>query len=131
MINVEELIPKDKFDDSNIDKLKMLSDEQIKPILPKLLEWIQDCNWPVARVMPPILAMHQECMIPLLKDILAPEEEDNIWKYYIIIDLLPLFTEANLRQLLPLLKRIAETPTSGECLEEVDLEAKEFLEKRV
>ncbi|MCC0741662.1 DUF5071 domain-containing protein [Clostridioides sp. ZZV14-6044] len=69
MKNVEELLPKDKFDNCNIEKLKLLSDEEIKPICPRLLEWIQDYNWYVAKDILSVLALHQEIITPLIIDI--------------------------------------------------------------
>lgn len=74
MKNVEELLPKDKFDNYNIEKLKLLSDEEIKPICLKLLEWIQNYNCPVAKDILPVLVLHQEIITPLIINILTPEE---------------------------------------------------------
>lgn len=127
MSDVFDLLPKDKFDNSNIEKLKQLSDEEIAPILPKLLEWIQDSNWPVAKDVVSVLALHQRELIPLIIDVLRPDEKDDIWKYWIIIDLMPLFSDENAEAVLPAIKRIAEAPTENERLEEVDAAAITFL----
>lgn len=43
-MNVKDLIPKNKFDDSNIEKLYLLTDEEIIPIIYDLLEWLMDYN---------------------------------------------------------------------------------------
>lgn len=127
MKNVKELLPKDKFDNSNIEKLKLLSDEEIRPICPRLLEWIQDYNWPVAKNILPVLVLHQEIITPLIIDILTPEEEDDDWKYWIIVCLLPMFTDKELEPIIPFIKRIAEKPTKWENISEVDEVAKELL----
>lgn len=130
MKNVKELLPKDKFDNCNIEKLKLLSDEEIKPICPRLLEWIQDYNWPVAKDILPVLALHQEIITPLIIDILTPEEQDDDWKYWIIVCLLPMFTDKKLETIIPFIKRIAENPTKWENISEVDEAAKELLRLR-
>lgn len=43
-MRAEELVPKNKFDFSGIEELHMLSDEEIEPVLPFLLEWMKDMN---------------------------------------------------------------------------------------
>ena len=48
MENIKDLIPKDKFDVSSFEQLMALNDAEIDPIIPELLKWIQDMNWPVA-----------------------------------------------------------------------------------
>ncbi len=46
-MNAKELIPKNKFDHETVERLKNLSYEELKPIMPDLLEWLQDFNWPL------------------------------------------------------------------------------------
>ena len=41
------MIPENKYDMEAIDALKKASDEEILENMPQLLEWMQDCNWPV------------------------------------------------------------------------------------
>ncbi|MDB3083823.1 DUF5071 domain-containing protein [Clostridioides difficile] len=127
MENIEELLPKDKFDNSNIEKLKLLSDEDIRPICYRLLEWMQDYNWPVAKKILPVLALHQELITPLIMNVLS--EDDDDWKYWIISCLLPLFVDKNLEPIIPLVKRIAEKPTKWECEAEVDEISEVFLKR--
>ena len=84
MTDIHDLVPKNKFDSSNIERLKHLTDNEIEPILPSLLEWIQDCNWPVAGDILPVLALHQSALVPLIHRVLSPHEKDDIWKYWIM-----------------------------------------------
>lgn len=112
------LIPKNKSDFSTIEELNKLSPDDITPLLPKLLEWIQDINWPIAQEMIKILTKHQVLMVPILKNILVPEQTDDVWKYWIISALLPNFSNETLSLLLDELKRIATNPTEGEKIEE-------------
>lgn len=124
------LIPKNKSDFSTIEELNKLSPDDITPLLPKLLEWIQDINWPIAQEMIKILTKHQVLMVPILKNILVPEQTDDVWKYWIISALLPNFSNETLSLLLDELKRIATNPTEGEKIEECQIEAKSLLDSR-
>lgn len=128
MNDMRDLVPKDKFDDFNIGRLKQLTDKEIEPILPALLEWIQDCNWPIAKEVLPVLALHQSALVPFILSVLSPEGKDDIWKYWIITCLMPLFSEENRKPVLPSIKRIAERPTENEKLEEVQEAAIIFLQ---
>lgn len=125
-----DLVPKDKFDSSTIAALKSLTEREIAPILPALLEWIQDCNWPVASDILPVLALHQAALAPLIHSVLRPNEKDAIWKYWIITCLVPLFSDETTDQLLPDIKRIAQNPTQSELSEEVQEAAVNFLKDR-
>lgn len=127
-LNISDWVPKSKSDMSHINDLKKLSDEEIKPILLPLLEWIQDINWPISYDVLQILAKHQKVVSPLVIGILDSENKDDIWKYWIIHDLLPLFSYDNLLPIIPSLKRIVLSPTRGELTEEVDMSAKKLLE---
>ena len=52
MRQVKNLVPKNKFDFSGMEELMKLSDEEIEPVIPELLAWMKDMNWPVAKEMP-------------------------------------------------------------------------------
>jgi hypothetical protein len=52
------------------------------PVLPDLLEWLQDYNWPVAKVLAPFLATTGLSALPHIKRIL--DSDDDIWKYSIL-----------------------------------------------
>ncbi|WP_255613182.1 MULTISPECIES: DUF5071 domain-containing protein [unclassified Clostridioides] len=60
-------------------------------------------------------------------DILTPEEQDDDWKYWIIVCLLPMFTDKKLEPIIPFIKRIAEKPTKWENTSEVDEVARKLL----
>lgn len=130
MESLDNLLPENKFDCSTVRQLRALSDEEIRPLCHRLLEWIQDGNWPVAKELLPVLAQHQEMIIPQLMELLSPEEKDEDWKFSILTGLLPLFNGENLKPLLPLLKRIACSPTEEEQYAAVDEAAKVLLQKR-
>ena len=89
-MNVKDLVPKDKHDISNIDKLYSLSDEEMKPIVYDLLEWIQDYNWPVAQELIPLLKEREDIIFPYMSDILRGD--DFMWKYWIMDLIIPDFS---------------------------------------
>ena len=68
--NIYELLPQDKFDNKNIEKLKMLEDKEIKLLIPELLEWLQDYNWPVADDVLQVLLQRENLVVPCVKEIL-------------------------------------------------------------
>ena len=120
-------VPKNKFDTFGIPLLNQMSDAEILPAIPRLLEWIQDMNWPVAAEVVSLLAKHQSITEPELVRILHPDEKDSIWKYWIIAELLPRFEKPLSEELLAAVRRIAEHPNRDESLEEADLMAREYL----
>ncbi|GFI03609.1 hypothetical protein IMSAGC005_02446 [Lachnospiraceae bacterium] len=128
---IEELIPKNIFDLSGIDELGKLSDDEILPILPRLLEWMKDMNWPVAKEMPMLLSRHQKVLIPSIIEALQPEQTESDWKTYIIQILLPLLDKDSLLLLKPSLERIAQSPTWGEESEKTDCEARQLLDQMI
>ena len=89
-MNVKDLVPKDKHDISNINKLYNLSDEEMKPIVYNLLEWIQDYNWPVAQELVPLLKERENIIFPYMSDILRGD--DFMWKYWIMDLIIPDFS---------------------------------------
>lgn len=42
------ILPKDKFDVPALEWLKTIPISEVKPLLPELIEWIADINWPIA-----------------------------------------------------------------------------------
>jgi hypothetical protein len=49
----------------------------VAPVLPDLLEWLRDGNWPVSHPMGEFLASLPEPMAPLIWDVLRGT--DDIW----------------------------------------------------
>ena len=124
---VKDLVPKTKFDFSGIEELRKLSDEEIAPVIPDLLAWMKDMNWPVAKEMPDLLAPHQKALIPHIIEILQPEQSECDWKTWIIDFLLPLFDEKYLLMLKPSLERIVKNPSWGELDEATNTAAADIL----
>ena len=130
MADINGLIPKDKFDTSPFDSLMTLTDDAIEPLIPKLLIWIQDMNWPVAPHVIKVLAKHRIATEKYLLSLLKPEQKDDIWKYNIIRYLLCEWPSSPDDELITSeIVRISECPTEGEKEELVDEAALKYLNK--
>lgn len=117
-IDNRDLIPKHKFDQKVIGRLKTLSFEQLKPIIPDLLEWLQDMNWPIARPIADILKPFADRLTPEIIKIL--KTDDGMWKLWVLINLARNTTDP---LLLKEIERIAKFPFRYEIEDEVNLEA--------
>ncbi|CAM2880657.1 DUF5071 domain-containing protein [Chryseobacterium flavum] len=124
--NIKDLIPKDKSDLFTAEKLKHYSYDDLKEIIPDLLEWLQDMNWPVAKTVSEYLFSINDKitseLLPILKS-----NKDEVWKYWIITVFGPV-TQC------PVIKneiiRIAVSPTKNEKIEEVHEVAQEIMNSR-
>lgn len=123
--NIEDLIPKDKGDFDAAEDLKNYSIRDLTPIIPKLLEWLQDMNWPIAGIVAEYLRNNfleiEMEIYPILKS------NDEIWKWYIINNFQ---NEINDGQIISEIKRLAQTPTKLEIEEELHFLSKEVINKR-
>jgi len=124
------LIPRDKFDFAHFPELMEISEEEVKPILPDLLFWIADMNWPIATEMVKVLARFPNSVIPLIKELLKPTEKDEDWKYFIITDLIPAFPTESQELLAESIKRILDAPTDGEVDSEVWHVARDYRQSK-
>ena len=129
-MDVRMLVPKDKFDVSGISALKQLTNEQILPIVPELLEWVQDGNWPVAEPLFPVLAQFHQVVMPEVKRLLQASQTDCGWKYWLVFGLLPLLPNESVEVIFEDIERIAECPTENEILECVQEAAMDYLALR-
>ncbi|GAF06574.1 hypothetical protein JCM16418_539 [Paenibacillus pini JCM 16418] len=125
MSDLINLLPRDKHDFERVNELKNLDKKDLIKLLPELLVWLQDINWPIAREVAKLLLTIPQETIPYISSVLAGG--DDIWKEwclrYFVMEL-----PNKLRQSLQEdLERIAYRPTKGEELEEVHLTAQEIL----
>lgn len=65
------MIPKDKHDIAAVEFLKAADTEVVIPLLPELLEWVQDMNWPVAEPMVELLLQYPNELTPLVDEVFA------------------------------------------------------------
>ena len=124
-VDLAALVPTSKFDTDKAAALVRLGFPAVEPVIPQILEWLQDLNWPVGFVFQPFLVGIGEPLAPYVRDVL--QGQDDGWKYSllrVVVDQSPALAQA----LRPELERVARSPSSGEAREEVDQVAVEILE---
>ena len=91
-MDTEHLLPMSKEDLDFITNLRLKSISEIRIIIPQLLEWTQDINWPQTSLIVNYLSSHineiQEELISILKS------NDEVWKYSILHGLI--FNSSNI-----------------------------------
>ena len=75
-----DLLPRNKFDFKRMNYIKKMDRSEIRPLLPGLMEWLQDLNWPIATEVVELLLTFPNEIVPLVKDVLATN--DYVWKYW-------------------------------------------------
>ncbi|NRS47940.1 DUF5071 domain-containing protein [Brevibacillus sp. HB2.2] len=125
MEDIRSLLPRDKHDMENVEKLKRLDKASLRSILPELFEWIQDINWPIAPELAKILISCGKDIVPELKK--ALESGDDDWKFACFGWIITELPRDIIKELAPELKRIAYQPSSTERNSELDDNAKEIL----
>jgi hypothetical protein len=117
-------LPNDKCDVREAEELIACGYPAVEPVVPRLLEWIQDSNWPVARVLAPFLATVGAALVPHAQRIL--NGDDDTWKYFLVQDVAAKSAELTVL-LRPDLERLARFATEGETAEGLPLMAAALL----
>ena len=94
MKNIKILLPKDKFDDSNLEKIKLLNDSDLSQITSELLTWTQDANWPIFPKILEIIVTRQDLFISEISKVF--QTDDWIWKYWILTNMCPKLSLENI-----------------------------------
>ena len=124
MMDIYSLVPRHKFDNSNIELLKIVGIKEATPIMGELLEWLQDINWPVAKELMDVLPRFHFELVPHIKEVLS--SNDDIWKCWTLC-LLEKFPKETVILLADDIKRIVNKPTHGELEEETHVYAQEVI----
>lgn len=77
-----EAIPTDKLDITAAEKAIKLGHPKVEKILPILVAWLQDLNWPVAQTLEPFISRIGEPLKPVVQDVL--KTNDDVWKYWVL-----------------------------------------------
>ena len=125
MNNAQEFIPQSKGDLSRAKAAVDAGYPRVESILPELLEWLQDYNWPVAHVLAPFLASIGDPLVPHVRRIL--ESEDETWKYW-MMDCIMKESLVVAESFRDYLERLVKSPSDAELREGLDDVAKEVLE---
>ncbi|WP_270168596.1 DUF5071 domain-containing protein [Paenibacillus sp. SYP-B4298] len=126
MSDLLNLLPRDKHDFERVNELKKLDNNDLIKLIPELVKWLQDINWPIAYEISRLLLTIPQETIPSVINVLTGH--DDIWKEwclrYFVMDLPRELRDQNLQEQI---ERIAYRPTKGEELEEVHITAQEIL----
>ncbi|MCL1696082.1 MULTISPECIES: DUF5071 domain-containing protein [unclassified Lysinibacillus] len=123
---IGDVLPRHKYDNARVEMIKNLDRDKILPLLPNLLEWIQDMNWPVAPSILELLLTFPKEIVPHVQDVLSSDDEN--WKWFVLHFLVIELPGKSRVQFREYLTRVAETPTHNELAEELDKIAKEILD---
>jgi hypothetical protein len=96
----------------------------VAPILPELIQWLQDYNWPVAHVLAPFLARIGSPLLPEIRRVL--NTNDYVWQYWLLTWLVK--TPEMASALHDELTRLADHATAAEAAEELHLVARGILD---
>lgn len=94
MKNIKILLPKDKFDDGNLEEIKILNDSDLSQITSELLTWTQDANWPIFPKIVEIIVARQDLFIGEISKVF--QTDDWIWKYWILTNICPKLSLENI-----------------------------------
>lgn len=83
MNTLNSYIPSDKFDVNPIIELAKLDYPFYKDILFELIEWIKNINWPVAKLIAPLLVKSNKDIVPHIR--IALKSKDDMWINWIFI----------------------------------------------
>ena len=124
--DLRTLLPRHKSDYDHVRAVIALHYPDVAPILPDLLIWLQDANWPISGPIAQYLVSIGEPVFPLIREVLAGT--DGIWKYWCIelfVRKLPRHKAETFR---PDLWQLAYQPTVDDKSEEVNERALETLQ---
>ncbi|MCY0968550.1 DUF5071 domain-containing protein [Chryseobacterium wangxinyae] len=121
-MNLNQLIPKDKSDLLPAYRLEDYKYEEIKSIVPQLMEWLQDMNWPVAGILAENLLRYQDDIEDEI--MLVLNTNDEVWKYW-VISIFGKSTKS--KKIQERINQIATHPTLSEVTNEVNLMAIEVI----
>ena len=94
MKKIKTLLPKDKFDDSNLEEIKRLNNSDLSQITSELLTWTQDANWPIFPKIVEIIVARQDLFIGEISKVF--QTDDWIWKYWILTNICPKLSLENI-----------------------------------
>ncbi|WP_342551987.1 DUF5071 domain-containing protein [Paenibacillus sp. FSL R7-0652] len=117
-MNIITMLPKDKHDFEAVEKLSKCSKDELRDVLPELMKWLQDGNWPISQPVEDILLRFGDELIPHVRDVF--QTRDPQWEYFMLTGLISRLPLECLYMLKPDLERIIDQPTYSEVLEEMD-----------
>ncbi|WP_253896093.1 DUF5071 domain-containing protein [Solibacillus sp. R5-41] len=78
---------------------------EVIPLLPQLLEWIQDMNWPVAEPVLEVLLQYPTKLIPHVEEVLLGN--DDMWIYWCLVKVFPALPDFSKQVLVNAVEQLA------------------------
>jgi hypothetical protein len=75
-------LPRDKDDEASLERIRALGYPAIDPILPHLMTWLQDMNWPIAGRVATLLIPIGRPLLPHIHRVF--QGDDALWKYWVL-----------------------------------------------
>lgn len=127
MDKFQRYLPTDKHDFDSVEKLKQLDRESLIPLLPFLMEWMQDINWPITKEIAKILITFPEEIVPQVKYVLSTD--DDCWVYWTLLYLVKEMPSEIKKLFVKELNEIIEFKFQYEEVENVREAAQEILDE--
>ena len=124
--SLPELVPSAKDETDLAKKLVALGYPVVEPVIAEILEWVEDANWPVAKVFLPFLARIGAPLVPHVRYVLQSQDEQ--WKR-VVLDHIVGESGALAHGISVDLLRLIDTPTDAERAEGLQTTADELFRK--
>lgn len=124
--DLDYLVPKNQYDLPTAVAAINAGYPAVAPILGKLMEWLQDYNRPVARVLAPFLRSIGPPLVPHIWQVLRTD--DDVWKHWVILILIRPLLESEAAEFRAELERMAFKPRPDELIGKLPETAKSTLE---
>jgi hypothetical protein len=124
-MNLNKYVPKNKHDHAAVQRARAVGFPALDPVLPNLLGWLKDMNWPVADAIAELLSISGAEIVPHIRG--AFRSDDAIWKYWILTQLCPKLSPVILAELRSDIEKLATNATPSDRIEDVDAAATDLL----
>lgn len=105
--------------------LKRIGYPRVKSIIPELLQWIQDMNWPGAQEIVDLLITVDEEIVPYVKKVL--KSRDGIWIIWLLSEVVSKWTKDLKKQIKDDLYELSVTLDNNLIVEGVDIQSMKLL----
>lgn len=124
--SLPELVPSSKDETDLAKKLVALGYPTVEPVIAEIMEWVEDANWPVAKVFLPFLARIGAPLVPHVRYVLQSQDEQ--WKR-VVLDHIVSESGALAHGISVDLLRLIDTPTGAERAEGLHTTADELFRR--
>lgn len=105
--------------------LKKIGYPRVKAIIPELLEWIQDMNWPGAQEIVDLLITADDEIVPYVKKVL--KSGDGIWIIWLLSEVVSKWNPNLNKQIKDDLYKLSVTLDNNIIIEGVDIQSMKLL----